>query len=90
MPTVVLKPGATVFVTGANGLVGSHVIDQLLKLGYNVRGSVRDTAKVKWLSDYFDAKYKNVKLELVSVPDMVAEGCYDGVVDGKASLITVL
>lgn len=87
MPTVVLKPGTTVFVTGANGLIGSHVIDQLLKKGYNVRGTVRDAGKAKWLNEYFDAKYKDAKLELVSVPDMRVEGCYDSVVDGKASFI---
>ncbi|KAL7779697.1 hypothetical protein CFE70_009713 [Pyrenophora teres f. teres 0-1] len=87
MPTVVLKPGTTVFVTGANGLIGSHVIDQLLKKGYNVRGTVRDAGKAKWLNEYFDAKYKDAKLELVSVPDMRVEGCYDSVVDGALNAL---
>ena len=90
MPTVVLKPGATVFVTGVNGLIGSHVADQLLKRGYNVRGAVRDAGKAKWLAEYFEAKYKDAKLELVSVPDMRVEGCYDSVVDGKTSLDAML
>ncbi|KAH7400849.1 hypothetical protein DE146DRAFT_693473 [Phaeosphaeria sp. MPI-PUGE-AT-0046c] len=77
MPTVVIKPGATIFVTGVNGLIGSNVVDQLLARGYNVRGAVRDVEKVKWLKEYFDGKYNDVCLELVEVPDMTADGCYD-------------
>lgn len=84
MPTIVVHPGATVFVTGVNGLIGSHIVDQLLKRGYHVRGAVRDAAKTKWLADYFHEKYESAKFELVEVPDMTVEGCYDSVVDGKA------
>jgi nucleoside-diphosphate-sugar epimerase len=82
MPAFTIQPGAVIFVTGVNGLVGSHVADQLLKRGYNVRGAVRNVEKCKWVSDYFDSKYKDVALELVIVPDMTAEGCYDEVVKG--------
>jgi NADP-dependent 3-hydroxy acid dehydrogenase YdfG len=82
MPSVAIHPGATIFVTGVNGLVGSHVADQLLKKGYNVRGAVRDVEKCKWLSEYFEGQYKNAKFELVAVPDMTVEGCYDEVVKG--------
>jgi nucleoside-diphosphate-sugar epimerase len=85
MPTVVIKPGATVFVTGANGLIGSHVADQLLLLGYNVRGAVRDVEKVKWLKEYFDGKYNKVKFEVVEVPDMTAEACYDDLLEGAVA-----
>lgn len=84
MPNVALHPGATVFVTGVNGLIGSHIADQLLRRGYHVRGGVRDTAKNKWLVDYFIAKYKGAKFELVEVPNMTVEGCYDGLVDGTS------
>jgi nucleoside-diphosphate-sugar epimerase len=83
MPTVVIKPGATIFVTGVNGLVGSHIVDQLLAKGYNVRGVVRDVDKCKWLKDYFDKKYDDASLSLVSVPDMTVDGCYDELVHGK-------
>jgi nucleoside-diphosphate-sugar epimerase len=87
MPTVVIKPGATVLVTGVNGLIGSYVVDQLLVRGYNVRGAVRSVERTKWLKEYFDDKYKDatVALELVQVPDMMIEGCYDGFLDGKTS-----
>ena len=86
MPTVVIKPGATVFVTGVNGLIGSHIVDQLLKRGYNVRGAVRQVQKHGYLIEYFNDEYKEAKFELVDVPDMTAEGCYDKVVDGMSRL----
>ena len=45
----------TIFVvTGASGFVGSHVIKQLLELGYRVRATVRnaqDEAKTKFLRE---------------------------------------
>jgi nucleoside-diphosphate-sugar epimerase len=37
----------TVLVTGATGFVAGHCIDQLLKKGYSVRGTVRDPSKTK-------------------------------------------
>ena len=82
MPTVAIQPGATIFVTGANGLIGSYVIDLLLKMGYNVRGAVRSSDKCKWLADYFHGKYDGVKFEMVDVPDMTLDGCYDEAVKG--------
>lgn len=88
MPTIVIQPGATIFVTGANGLIGSHITDQLLKRGYNVRGAVRDIEKNKWLAEYFDGKYEAAKFEMVAVPDMTADGCYDNVVKGMLLHIT--
>jgi nucleoside-diphosphate-sugar epimerase len=83
MPTVVIKPGATVFVTGVNGLLGSYIADQLLLHGYNVRGAVRNVEKTEWLVKYFNDKYNGSIFELVGVPDMTAEGCYDSLVEGK-------
>lgn len=82
MPTVVLHPGSTIFVTGVNGLIGSHIADQLLQRGYRVQGAVRDMEKCKWLAEYFDEKYEDVSFELVEVSDMTAEGCYDEVLAG--------
>ncbi|KAF2729036.1 dihydroflavonol-4-reductase [Polyplosphaeria fusca] len=89
MPTLVLQPGALIFVTGVNGLIGSHIADQLLARGYNVRGAVRDVEKSAWLSDYFTGKHTAAHFELVSVPDMTIEGCYDAVVKDCAGFIHV-
>jgi nucleoside-diphosphate-sugar epimerase len=84
MPTVAIYPGATVFVTGVNGLIGSYIADQLLARGYNVRGAVRDVEKTKWLKGYFDSKYSGEHFEMVAVPDMTIKGCYDHLVEGKS------
>jgi nucleoside-diphosphate-sugar epimerase len=87
MPTLALEAGATVFVTGVNGLIGSHITDQLLKMGYNVRGAVRNAEKHQYLVEYFSEKHKNAQLELVNVPDMTIEGCYDEFMQGGSNFI---
>jgi nucleoside-diphosphate-sugar epimerase len=83
MPTPAIHPGATIFVTGVNGLIGSHTADQLLARGYNVRGAVRDVERSGWLTEFFNSKHKGAKFELVSVPDMTVPGAYDDVVEGN-------
>lgn len=40
-----IPKNALVVVTGANGFIASHVVDQLLLAGYRVRGTVRNTEK---------------------------------------------
>ena len=39
-----------VLVTGANGFIGSHLVEGLLHKGYRVRALVRRTADLKWLA----------------------------------------
>ena len=41
--------GATALVTGANGFIGSHLVDQLLDSGCTVHGLVRQSSDLKWL-----------------------------------------
>jgi nucleoside-diphosphate-sugar epimerase len=41
--------GATALVTGANGFIGSHLVDQLLASGCEVHGLVRECSDLKWL-----------------------------------------
>ncbi|KAH3946374.1 hypothetical protein HBH98_057810 [Parastagonospora nodorum] len=89
MSSVVVKPGAFVFVTGVNGLIGSYIVDQLLVRGYKVRGAVRNVEKTKWLKEYFDSKFGSENFEVVEVPDMTIEGCYDNLLEGVEGFIHV-
>ncbi len=41
----------TILLTGANGFLGSHITDCLLRNGYNVRAMVRPTSNLQWLDN---------------------------------------
>ena len=43
-------------VTGANGFVGSHLVDLLLEKGFSVRCIVRESSNLRWLEG------KNIQL----------------------------
>lgn len=77
-----------VLLTGANGFVGSHVLDQLLSLGHSVRGIVRSEAKAQQvLSDF--PNYGS-KLDFGIVPDITAPGAFDKVVQSTLPFDTVI
>ncbi|OGM49636.1 hypothetical protein ABOM_001898 [Aspergillus bombycis] len=63
---VVIPKDAWMLVTGANGYVGSTVVNTLLELGYKVRGTVR--APKPWLDELFASKYGDGRYESVVVP----------------------
>ena len=79
-----LPEGSLVVVTGANGYVASHVVDQLLIAEFNVRGTVREPAKAIWLRDYVENTYGPGRFEAAIVTDLAVEGAFDQVVKGKA------
>ena len=78
-----LPAGSLIVVSGANGYVGSHIVDQLLQAGFNVRGTVRDLSKASWLIEYVEDTYGAERLDLVVVPDLAAEGAFDGATKGR-------
>ena len=44
-----MSEAKTIFVTGATGLVGSHVVEEALRRGHKVRALVRATSDTRWL-----------------------------------------
>ncbi|CCC66898.1 hypothetical protein NCAS_0A03400 [Naumovozyma castellii] len=67
---------ATVFVSGATGYIALHVVDNLLKEGYSVIGSVRSQEK----ADHILKEFSNdCNLTLEIVPDISALDAFDDV-----------
>ncbi|KAJ4388893.1 hypothetical protein N0V93_006354 [Gnomoniopsis smithogilvyi] len=66
----VLPQGSWILVTGVNGFVGSHVADQFLQHGYNVRGTVRDAKKNAWVARHFETQYGTGRFELVELQNL--------------------
>ncbi|KAF2814725.1 NAD(P)-binding protein [Mytilinidion resinicola] len=84
-----LPRGSLIVVSGANGLIGSNIVDQLLLAGYHVRGTVRSLDRTKWMLSHFDAKYGKGKFSLIEVLDMAAPSAYTEAVKGAAGLVHV-
>jgi nucleoside-diphosphate-sugar epimerase len=84
-----IPAGSLVVVSGANGFIASHVVDQLLLAGYKVRGTCRKLSRSEWLIDFFNKKYGDGSFELSEVPDMGAPHAFDDVVKGAAGFIHV-
>lgn len=88
LQNLAIPKGSLVLVSGANGFIGSHVVDQLLQLGYNVRGTVRN--EKPWLNKVFDDKYGKGRFETVVVPTIEKEGAFDHVLDDVSGFIHVV
>lgn len=67
--------GCNVFVSGANGFIALHVVNQLLKLGYRVIGSIRSQEKADRLLKLFS----HPDLSFAIVPDISAVNAFDEV-----------
>ncbi|KAF2838214.1 NAD(P)-binding protein [Patellaria atrata CBS 101060] len=82
-----ITPGSWILVTGANGLVASHIVNEVLKAGYKVRGSVRDRKRSAWLKDKFDELYGPGKFDLVVIKDLTDAVAYGEAVKGVSGII---
>lgn len=79
-PSTIIPPGSLVLVTAANSWLASRIVDELLQLGYRVRGTARSADKTAWLKTFFDAKYGPGKLETLVIKDIaVPEACAEAV-----------
>ena len=80
---------STILVTGVNGLIGSHVADQILSAGYRVRGTVRSLAKSSWAEPLFASRHGEGRFELFEVPDLAQDGVWDKPMKGVAGIVSV-
>jgi nucleoside-diphosphate-sugar epimerase len=85
----IIPQGSNVLVTGANGFLASHVVDQFLSAGYKVRGAVRSEAKGQWLVDHFTKAYGPGCFELAIVSDMSITGAFDEALTGISGIAHV-
>lgn len=85
-----IPQGSWVLVTAANGHTGSHIVMELLKRGFKVRGTVRDLESSQWLlNDEFVSPYaKRGDLEL-AVADTSVPNAFDHVIKGVSAVIHV-
>ncbi|KAL7909518.1 NAD(P)-binding protein [Trichoderma velutinum] len=82
-----IPPGGLVLVTGANGYIASHVVDLLLELGFNVRGTVRENKP--WLDRFFEDRYGKGRYESIVVPAMEEEDAFASAAIGTDGVIHV-
>lgn len=70
--------GETVAVTGASGFIASWLVKTLLEKGYNVKATVRNPAKAKFLLELPGAKER---LQLLAA-DLLVPGSFDSIFQG--------
>jgi hypothetical protein len=79
----VLPIDSLLLVTGVNGFLGSHVVNQFLRYGYRVRGTVRNLRKDICIQELFDEEYGPGRFELVQVEQLSAPGALDAHLVGE-------
>ena len=86
------KPSDLVLVTGANGHVAQHVVDQLLlPEGPRVRATVRSGTTAKQISSFYEEnRSARGRFEIVVIPDIVKPGAFDDAVKGRSPYITYM
>ncbi len=81
-PSRTAQPGDLVCVTGASGFIASHLVAELLRQGYRVRGTVRDPKDAKKTAHLRAlAEETGGDLELVAA-DLTTPGAFDDIVAG--------
>ncbi|GAA5859394.1 hypothetical protein JCM8547_002014 [Rhodosporidiobolus lusitaniae] len=87
LASAALAKGSLLLVTGANGacFVGSHAVNEALKLGYRVRGVVRDASKLSVLKKRWDDEFPG-RFEVAVVEESEKEGAYDEAMKGVSGV----
>ena len=82
---------STICVTGISGLIGAHVVEQLLREGHTVNGCCRDPSakKMDFLRELARGeKYSNGKLNLMKA-DLTVAGSYENAMKGCDAVIHI-
>jgi nucleoside-diphosphate-sugar epimerase len=77
-----------ILLTGANGFVGSHILDQLLTHGHSVRAVVRSQPKASQILADFPSY--GSRLDFGIVPDIASPGAFDHAVVSDAPFDIVI
>jgi len=77
-----MSPNPIVLVSGVNGFIGSHVADQFLAAGYDVRGTTRTIEKGQIIKKALIEKHGDGRVEIVAVPNISDDGAFDEAVKG--------
>lgn len=85
MTNALIPKGSTILVTGANSFIASHVVDQLLTDGYNIRGTVRSKDKGEILQRHFDKTYGNDRFAFMVVENITIDHAFDEAVKGVSN-----
>lgn len=83
-----IPKGSRILVTGANSYLGSNIIDLLLELGYNVRGTVR--GEKPWLDHLFEEKFGKGRFETLVTSSLEEPGAFDHSLLGVAGVVHVV
>jgi nucleoside-diphosphate-sugar epimerase len=75
-------------LTGANGFLGTYIVDELLDAGYFVRCAVRSQAKADQI--IHDFPKQTSQLDFAIVPDMTIPGAFDKAVQSTPPFTTVV
>jgi hypothetical protein len=85
-----IPEGSWILAIGANGFIVSHIILEFLKLGYKVRGTVRDISGSAWLTEeLFQSYTANCSFELITFPDMAAENAFNDTIKDVSAVVQV-
>ncbi len=85
-----LAPGSLILVTGINGYIASHIADQLMSLGYRVRGTARDQAKIDMIGETLRRRNPSASFEGIVLEDVTKKEAFTEAVKGKSSHCTTL
>uniref|UniRef100_A0A0D2XKU0 NAD-dependent epimerase/dehydratase domain-containing protein n=1 Tax=Fusarium oxysporum (strain Fo5176) TaxID=660025 RepID=A0A0D2XKU0_FUSOF len=80
-----IPKGSTILVTGVNGFIGSHVANEFLQRGYQVRGTARDISKAAWIKDLFHQQYGKDNFSLWPVANLTSPHAFEKVIRGLDS-----